>query len=71
MEYDLCIVGAGMTGSAAARWATQHPGLRVCLLGPLEPTEQVGISCCTLSGLCLLSRRSVPKPLFTFCVSCI
>lgn len=39
--YDLCIVGAGMVGSAAARHATTegraHQTTRVCLIGPPEP----------------------------------
>lgn len=38
--YDLCIVGAGMFGSAAARHASANPGLKVCLMGPLEPTAE-------------------------------
>jgi flavin-dependent dehydrogenase len=33
--YDLCVVGAGLIGSAAARHASQ--GGRVCLVGPKEP----------------------------------
>lgn len=39
--YDLCIVGAGLVGSAAARHATLgrsgQAEARVCLVGPLEP----------------------------------
>ncbi|KAG8182835.1 hypothetical protein JTE90_000442 [Oedothorax gibbosus] len=36
--YDLCIVGAGMFGSAAARHASTDPSIKVCLVGPAEPT---------------------------------
>ncbi|CAL1281696.1 unnamed protein product [Larinioides sclopetarius] len=36
--YDLCIVGAGMFGSAAARHASTNPGLKACLIGPTEPS---------------------------------
>ena len=36
--YDLCIVGAGMFGSAAARHASANVGVKVCLVGPDEPT---------------------------------
>lgn len=36
--YDLCIVGAGMFGSAAARHASTIRGIKVCLIGPDEPT---------------------------------
>ncbi|GFY59235.1 peroxisomal sarcosine oxidase [Trichonephila inaurata madagascariensis] len=36
--YDLCIIGAGMFGSSAARHASTDPSLRVCLVGPNEPT---------------------------------
>ncbi|GFV43355.1 DAO domain-containing protein [Trichonephila clavipes] len=36
--YDLCIIGAGMFGSSAARHASTNPSLRVCLVGPNEPT---------------------------------
>lgn len=35
--YDLCVVGAGMTGSAAAREASTLPNYKVCLVGPAEP----------------------------------
>ncbi|XP_035230948.1 uncharacterized protein LOC118202848 isoform X2 [Stegodyphus dumicola] len=38
--YDLCIIGAGMFGSAAARHASANVPLRVCLVGPDEPTEK-------------------------------
>lgn len=36
--YDLAIVGGGMFGSAAARYAAAFPGIKVCLIGPNEPT---------------------------------
>jgi glycine/D-amino acid oxidase-like deaminating enzyme len=35
--YDLCIIGAGMIGAAAARHATVISGLNTCLIGPTEP----------------------------------
>ena len=36
--YDVCVVGAGMIGSATARHAAQmYPHLKVCLIGPAEP----------------------------------
>ncbi|XP_070542983.1 monomeric sarcosine oxidase-like [Ptychodera flava] len=39
--YDLCIVGAGPMGSAAARHATLiDPHLKVCLIGPKEPQNR-------------------------------
>lgn len=38
--YDLCIVGAGMVGSAAARHASLTSGFKVCLIGPSEPKER-------------------------------
>ncbi|XP_071499478.1 monomeric sarcosine oxidase-like [Diadema antillarum] len=38
--YDICIVGAGMVGSAAAKWLSREPGIKVCLLGPQEPTPE-------------------------------
>ncbi|XP_072167190.1 monomeric sarcosine oxidase-like [Diadema setosum] len=40
MIYDVCVVGAGPVGSAAARWTSSLKGVRVCLIGPAEPTEQ-------------------------------
>ncbi|XP_071486153.1 monomeric sarcosine oxidase-like [Diadema antillarum] len=40
MMYDVCVVGAGMTGSAAARWVSSREGIKACLVGPAEPTEQ-------------------------------
>ncbi|XP_070556241.1 monomeric sarcosine oxidase-like [Ptychodera flava] len=40
-HYDLCIVGAGLIGSAAARHATlTAPHLKVCLIGPKEPKDR-------------------------------
>ncbi|XP_038069465.1 uncharacterized protein LOC119738630 [Patiria miniata] len=38
--YDVCIVGAGMWGSTAARHASQLAGLKVCVVGPEEPTKE-------------------------------
>ncbi|XP_069102650.1 monomeric sarcosine oxidase-like [Argopecten irradians] len=38
--YDLCVVGAGLIGSAAARHASLQPNIRVCLIGPEEPKER-------------------------------
>ncbi|XP_045215480.2 uncharacterized protein LOC123565756 [Mercenaria mercenaria] len=38
--YDLCIVGAGMIGSAAARHASITSGLNTCLIGPSEPKKR-------------------------------
>ncbi|XP_054713485.1 uncharacterized protein LOC129222948 [Uloborus diversus] len=38
--YDLCIIGAGMFGSAAARHASANPSCKVCLVGPNEPTDE-------------------------------
>ena len=35
--FDLCIVGAGMIGSAAARHASMKANVNVCLIGPAEP----------------------------------
>lgn len=41
--YDLCVIGAGCIGSAAARHASQWG--RVCLIGPKEPeVSQLGDS---------------------------
>ena len=37
--YDLCVVGAGMIGSAAARHASLR-NIKLCLIGPSE--SQVG-----------------------------
>ncbi|KAF8795751.1 hypothetical protein HNY73_000214 [Argiope bruennichi] len=37
--FDLCIIGAGMYGSAAARHASSNSGVKVCLIGPGEPRE--------------------------------
>lgn len=34
--FDLCIVGAGMFGSAAARHASADSELKTCLIGPAE-----------------------------------
>ncbi|XP_070542989.1 monomeric sarcosine oxidase-like [Ptychodera flava] len=43
--YDLCIVGAGPMGSAAARHATLiDPQLKVCLIGQKEPKDRLACS---------------------------
>ncbi|XP_021371983.1 uncharacterized protein LOC110462372 isoform X2 [Mizuhopecten yessoensis] len=38
--YDLCVIGAGLIGSAAARHASLQHNTRVCLIGPEEPQER-------------------------------
>ncbi|XP_064608310.1 uncharacterized protein LOC135472636 isoform X2 [Liolophura sinensis] len=52
--YDLCVVGAGLVGSAAARHATLGTGdeakARVCLVGPLEPKTKDVTSSRTIFG---------------------
>ncbi|XP_041463771.1 uncharacterized protein LOC121414779 [Lytechinus variegatus] len=38
--YDICIIGAGITGSAAARWASSlQKNIKICLIGPNEPLD--------------------------------
>ena len=39
VTYDVLVIGAGMMGSAAARYASEMKGLRVGIIGPAEPTE--------------------------------
>ena len=37
--FDVAIIGAGMMGSSAAKYAAKlNPGLKVCLIGPPETT---------------------------------
>ncbi|XP_072166330.1 peroxisomal sarcosine oxidase-like [Diadema setosum] len=38
--YDVCVVGGGMVGSAAARWLSLKRETKVCLIGPREPTDE-------------------------------
>ncbi|XP_072014610.1 peroxisomal sarcosine oxidase-like [Amphiura filiformis] len=38
--YDICVVGAGLWGSAAAYHASMDPETKVCLIGPDEPTTK-------------------------------
>lgn len=38
--YDVCIIGGGLWGSAASRYVSEHPDLRVCLVGPTEPKPE-------------------------------
>ncbi|XP_054756180.2 monomeric sarcosine oxidase-like [Lytechinus pictus] len=40
MAFDICVVGAGMVGSAAAKWLAMDGTKNVCLIGPQEPTEE-------------------------------
>ena len=39
MEFNLCIIGAGMIGSCAAHHASKllPPNSKICLIGPDEP----------------------------------
>ena len=39
--YDICVVGAGLVGSATAYHASAKPGLKVCLIGPQEPKVRI------------------------------
>ncbi|XP_052278548.1 LOW QUALITY PROTEIN: uncharacterized protein LOC127877012 [Dreissena polymorpha] len=41
--FDLCIVGAGMMGSAAARHASLISGIKLCLVGPSEPQDKASV----------------------------
>ena len=41
--YDICVVGAGMVGSAATKWLSLQQETKVCLVGPQEPTEEVNM----------------------------
>ena len=37
-HYDVCVVGAGLIGSAAARHLVENnPTLKIALIGPDEP----------------------------------
>ena len=49
--YDLCVIGAGMIGSAAARHAAEREGVKVCLIGPEEPKVKALLVLCTLMTL--------------------
>jgi sarcosine oxidase/L-pipecolate oxidase len=40
--YDICIVGAGMVGSSAAKYASLDGASKVCLIGPEEPQHRAG-----------------------------
>jgi 2-polyprenyl-6-methoxyphenol hydroxylase-like FAD-dependent oxidoreductase len=55
--YDVCVVGAGMIGSAAARHASSSLGTKVCLIGPTEPKVKSHIGLlhfCTVALSCHL-----------------
>ena len=43
--YDVCVIGAGLWGSAAAYHLSLDPAIKVCLVGPNEPTPEVGFNC--------------------------
>ena len=40
-DFELCVVGAGLIGSAAARHASLILGDKVCLIGPSEPEMSI------------------------------
>ncbi|KAJ8029994.1 Peroxisomal sarcosine oxidase [Holothuria leucospilota] len=39
-HFDVCVIGAGLWGSAAARHLSQDPGIKVGLIGPDEPKKE-------------------------------
>lgn len=40
-DYDICVIGAGLIGSAAAKYCGLFgTGARIILIGPDEPTEK-------------------------------
>jgi L-2-hydroxyglutarate oxidase LhgO len=44
--YDLCIIGAGLIGSSAAKHASKiHPNLKIALIGPPEPQVYLNFEC--------------------------
>ena len=60
--YDVCVVGAGMIGSAAARHVSKSPGLKVCLIGPKEPEVGFGEmygDCFSFMHITFLSRTNI------------
>ena len=57
--FDLCVVGAGILGSAAARHASLKPGVRVCLIGPDEPN----VSICPSIFACVCGGGVIPLSL--------
>ncbi|XP_071844573.1 uncharacterized protein [Apostichopus japonicus] len=36
-KFDICVIGGGLWGSAAARYISQRDHIKVCLIGPKEP----------------------------------
>ncbi|XP_033634425.1 uncharacterized protein LOC117295782 [Asterias rubens] len=38
--FDVCVVGAGLWGSGAAKYCSERDGISVCLVGPSEPKTQ-------------------------------
>ena len=49
--YDVMVVGAGMIGSAAARYASANQALRVCVVGPAEPSQVSLHVMCKMSAM--------------------
>lgn len=49
--YDLCVIGAGMVGSAAARHASINNDIKICLIGPQEPKVPKQNLICFLSTI--------------------
>lgn len=72
VSYDVCVVGAGMIGSAAAKYCQLliNKDQSVVLIGPEEPKKQVRLhcqklhmqrteaQCCTLSSLLLVLAKN-------------
>ena len=62
--YDICVVGAGLIGSAAARHLVEnYPSLKVLLIGPGEP--EVSKQGC-YEVLCCLNLGLIPQR-FHYC----
>ena len=52
--YDVMVVGAWMIGSAAARYASANQALRVCVVGPAEPSQVSLHVMCKMSAMRVL-----------------
>ena len=70
-DYDLCVVGAGLIGSAAAKHASQLSPSSVCLIGPSEPKISIFVCFYFFLLLSLISYHGDPirhKPLYGRCI---
>ena len=75
IEYDVAIIGAGMIGSAAAKYASEDVKTSI-LIGPDQPQDGIhsGIQKQPIRNYrfyWLKEKKTFAYPIFTYCIFCM